>query len=92
MLRKASLSIPPSKPSKNQRLKAPGWNYLCLSAEIQEPGDFVVTRIAEVPIILARNQDDEIVRPTVNVARARGLDLTGPVGADSSLAERGYDV
>ena len=37
-------------------------------------------------------EDDEIVRPAVDAARARGLNVTGPVGADALLAERAHDV
>jgi 4-hydroxy-L-threonine phosphate dehydrogenase PdxA len=36
--------------------------------------------------------DDEIVVPAVQRARAAGLDLTGPVGADVLLAEGGCDA
>ena len=43
--------------------------------------------LSEVKIILVCNQDDEIVQPALNAARARGLDVTGLVGTDSLLAE-----
>lgn len=37
-------------------------------------------------------EDDEIVRPAVDAARALGLDVTGPAGADALLAKRAHDV
>jgi 4-hydroxy-L-threonine phosphate dehydrogenase PdxA len=37
-------------------------------------------------------EDEDIVRPAVARARALGLDISGPVGADALLAGGGYDV
>src|SRR5258708_5658746 len=34
--------------------KGPTWNYLCLEAEIAEPGDWIATTIGEVAVIGAR--------------------------------------
>jgi len=34
--------------------KGPTWNYLCLAAEIPEPGDWVATTIGEVAIVVVR--------------------------------------
>ena len=60
---------------ENERLfKGPSWNYLCLSAEIQEPGDFVVTGIAGMTIIVVRNQDGQI-NAMVNRCAHRGAML-----------------
>ena len=40
---------------KNERLfKGHSWNCLCLSSEVQETGDFVVTGIAGMTIIVVR--------------------------------------
>lgn len=40
--------------------KGPVWNYLCLEADIPEPGNFVVSRIAETPIVVTRDHDGSI--------------------------------
>lgn len=40
--------------------KGPTWNYLCLGAEIANPGDFVATTIGEVEVIVARDASGTI--------------------------------
>jgi anthranilate 1,2-dioxygenase large subunit len=40
--------------------KGPTWSYLCLTAEIPEPGDWVATTIGEVAVVVARGPDGEI--------------------------------
>ena len=40
--------------------KGPTWSYLCLAAEIAEPGDWVATTIGEVAVIVARGPDGAI--------------------------------
>ena len=40
--------------------KGPTWNYLCLAAEIPEPGDWVATTVGEVAVIVARGADGAI--------------------------------
>ena len=40
--------------------KGPTWSYLCLAAEIPEPGDWVATTIGEVAVIVARGPDGAI--------------------------------
>src|SRR3982751_2700834 len=37
--------------------KGPTWSYLCLTAEIPEPGDWVATTIGEVAVVVARGLD-----------------------------------
>lgn len=36
------------------------WNYLCLEAELAEPGDFCTTLIGEQPVLVTRDADGEI--------------------------------
>ncbi|MCP2254292.1 anthranilate 1,2-dioxygenase large subunit [Prauserella aidingensis] len=36
------------------------WNYLCLEAELAEPGDFCATFIGEQPVLVTRDHDGEI--------------------------------
>src|SRR5437764_5770659 len=40
--------------------KGPTWSYLCLTAEIPEPGDWVATTIGEVAVVVARGPDGAI--------------------------------
>jgi len=40
--------------------KGPTWSYLCLVAEIPEPGDWVATTVGEVAVIVARGPDGAI--------------------------------
>lgn len=40
--------------------KGATWNYLCLAAELPEPGTFVVSRIGETPIVVTRDLDGEL--------------------------------
>jgi anthranilate 1,2-dioxygenase large subunit len=47
------------------------WNYLCLAAEIPEPGDWVATTLGEVAIIVARGPDGA-VNAFVNRCAHRG--------------------
>ena len=51
--------------------KGPTWNYLCLTAEIAEPGDWVATTIGEVAVIVARGPDGAI-NAFVNKCAHRG--------------------
>ncbi len=40
--------------------RGPVWNYLCLEAEIPEPGCYRTTFVGETPIIVARDQDGNV--------------------------------
>tara|TARA_R110001606_G_scaffold96467_2_gene213673 strand:- start:1 stop:1260 length:1260 start_codon:yes stop_codon:yes gene_type:complete len=40
--------------------KGSTWNYLCLAAELPEPGTFVVSRIGETPIVVTRDEDGKL--------------------------------
>ena len=33
----------------------PTWSYLCLEAELAEPGSFVTTFVGEMPVVVARD-------------------------------------
>src|SRR5881394_4024097 len=46
---------------EQQRIfEGPVWNYLCLEAEVAKPGYYRVTFIGSMPVIVARDFDDEI--------------------------------
>ncbi len=36
------------------------WNYLCLEAELREPGDYVSTFVGATPVVVARDNDGEL--------------------------------
>ena len=40
--------------------KGPTWNYLCLTVELDKPGDFVATTIGETAVIVVRDAAGEI--------------------------------
>lgn len=40
--------------------RGPTWNFLCLEAEIPDPGDYKTTRIGDAPIIVTRDADGAI--------------------------------
>lgn len=39
--------------------RGPTWNFLCLSVELQAPGDFVAVHVGETPVIVTRDVDGE---------------------------------
>ena len=45
---------------QNVIYEGPVWNYLCLEAEIPEPGDYRVIFVGSMPVIVARDFDNEI--------------------------------
>src|SRR5581483_9161218 len=47
------------------------WQYACHVDEVSRPGDLVPVRCGNVPIVVARDQADEL-RAFVNVCRHRG--------------------
>ncbi|WP_132980300.1 Rieske 2Fe-2S domain-containing protein [Pigmentiphaga sp. D-2] len=40
--------------------QGPTWNYLCLEAEIPEPGSYRTTFVGAMPVIVARDEDGEL--------------------------------
>jgi phenylpropionate dioxygenase-like ring-hydroxylating dioxygenase large terminal subunit len=40
--------------------EGPVWNYLCLEAEVAEPGDYRTTFVGSMPVVVARDFDNEI--------------------------------
>ena len=40
--------------------EGPVWNYLCLEAEISEPGNYRTTHVGRTPVVVARDTDGEI--------------------------------
>src|SRR3954471_8976488 len=40
--------------------QGPTWNYLCLSIEVKNTGDFVTTFVGDASVIVARDSDGEL--------------------------------
>jgi phenylpropionate dioxygenase-like ring-hydroxylating dioxygenase large terminal subunit len=40
--------------------EGPVWNYLCLEAEVAKPGDYRTTFAGSMPVVVARDFDDEV--------------------------------
>jgi anthranilate 1,2-dioxygenase large subunit/terephthalate 1,2-dioxygenase oxygenase component alpha subunit len=40
--------------------EGPTWNYLCLEVEVAKPGDYRTTFVGTMPVVVARDFDDEI--------------------------------
>ena len=55
--------------------KGRAWHYLCLDVEISNPGDYVVSHIGEVSIIVVRNKQ-KIINAMVNRCAHRGAMLS----------------
>ena len=46
---------------EQQRLyEGPVWNYLCLETEVAKPGDYRTTFVGSMPVVVARDFDEEI--------------------------------
>jgi anthranilate 1,2-dioxygenase large subunit/terephthalate 1,2-dioxygenase oxygenase component alpha subunit len=46
---------------EQQRIyEGPVWNYLCLEAEVAKPGDYRTTFVGTMPVVVARDFDEEI--------------------------------
>ena len=47
--------------TEQQRVfQGPTWNYLCLEAEIPEPGDYRTTFVGDMPVIVVRDEEGEL--------------------------------
>jgi len=40
--------------------RGPAWSYLCLEAEIPNPGDFRTTWVGDTPVVVSRAKDGTI--------------------------------
>jgi anthranilate 1,2-dioxygenase large subunit len=40
--------------------QGPSWNYLCLSVEVKNTGDFITTFVGDTPVIVVRDSDGEL--------------------------------
>ena len=51
---------------------AENWSYVCLEAEIPEPGDYIVTRIGNRSVVVTRDQEG-VIRGFANRCAHRGV-------------------
>jgi anthranilate 1,2-dioxygenase large subunit len=66
--------------------RGPTWHYLCLDAEIPEPGDYRTTFIGEIPIIVARDTDGTINAMVNRCAHKGALLCIEPCGKRKEFA------
>ncbi len=45
---------------KQKLFDGPTWNFLCLEAELEKPGDFIAVHVGEKPVIVTRDTDGQI--------------------------------
>ena len=67
-------SIEQYKIEQEAIFKGPAWHYLCLDVEVASPGDYIVSHIGEVSIIVVRNEKKNI-NAMVNRCAHRGAML-----------------
>lgn len=41
--------------------EGPNWHFLCLEADVPEPGDYRTTMLGTMPVVVARTEDGEVV-------------------------------
>ena len=64
---------------ENERLfRGETWNYMCLEAELQSPGDFVAVHVGETPVIVTRDHDGEIYAFDVTARVFKMLPASAP--------------
>jgi anthranilate 1,2-dioxygenase large subunit/terephthalate 1,2-dioxygenase oxygenase component alpha subunit len=66
--------------------RGPTWHYLCLEAEIPEPGDYRTTFIGEIPIIVTRDGDGTINALVNRCAHKGALLCIEPCGKRKEFA------
>jgi methanesulfonate monooxygenase large subunit len=59
---------------EQERLFLRTWNFVCHESEIENPGDYISTSVAGVPIIVSRNQRGEL-RAFYNTCRHRAAQV-----------------
>src|SRR6516162_5118547 len=50
------------------------WQYACRVDEVPHPGDYLACRVGNIPLVVLRNLNDEVV-DFVNVCRHRGAEI-----------------
>ena len=55
---------------ERNRIFRHSWQYVGLTEQLANPGDFFTTRIGDVPLVLTRDQDGQIPRSSTSAAIA----------------------
>jgi choline monooxygenase len=69
---------------EQERIFGRFWQYAGRADEVAEPGSYSATRVGHVPVVLVRDEEDEL-RAFVNVCRHRGSILCDGSGKRSTL-------
>lgn len=57
---------------EQERLFRRAWSFVCLASEVAKPGDFRTTTVADLPLVIVRDQEGEL-RAFINACRHRGM-------------------
>src|SRR5450432_2694374 len=69
---------------EQQRIfSGPTWNYLCLDAEIPNPGDFRATYVGDTPVVVGRDENGA-VHAFVNRCAHRGALVRREISGNAS--------
>jgi phenylpropionate dioxygenase-like ring-hydroxylating dioxygenase large terminal subunit len=69
---------------EQERIFARLWQYAGRADEVADPGSFCATRVGHVPVVLVRDEEDEL-RAFLNVCRHRGTIVCEGSGKRSTL-------
>jgi choline monooxygenase len=69
---------------ERERIFRRSWQYVGHAGEVPEPGSFSATRVGDVPVVLVRDEEDEL-RAFLNVCRHRGSIVCEGSGKRSTL-------
>lgn len=59
---------------ENERIFRHCWQYVGLTQQVAQPGDFFTCRVGDVPVVVTRDESNEL-RAFINVCRHRGSEL-----------------
>ena len=69
---------------EHERIFRRTWQYVGHTGQLEQPGDFVATRLADLPVVVVRGRDD-VIRGFVNVCRHRGAEIVAGCGRRETL-------
>ena len=67
--------------------EGPTWNYLCLEAELPEPGNYRTTFVGRAPVIVARDTDGRWWVVELNDGQRSGMSANDPTRVWTRLVE-----